>query len=371
MANVRKRGKKWYYKINWTDDQGVHRSAERVGGLTRKEAEQAWREAMTQVDATGIYLNNDLATFEECINTWLREYVDKRLKPNTQDSYHQIVRNHLLPAFGNQKIKYIRSLHIQQWIDEMSQKYSKSTVKIYRSVLVKFFNWAVLPGEFISSNPVIYTTLPKESIPKETTKVFTDDNIKSIFEQFPSTHRFHIPLLIAYYTGARLGEVLALRWDDIDFEDNLIRITATVYDRVGGFKRQDSPKTSHSYRTIKFGEALRAALIDHKTAQDSLIDTPYYEYTGYVCVNEQGMPLTSDALKYFGQWCRKTFGYGSFHSLRHTHATKLLEEGLSLDYVSKRLGHSTIATTANVYSSITDKRDNQAIDVINKKFATN
>lgn len=372
MANVRKRGKKWYYKLNWTDDQGVHKSIERVGGLTRKDAEQAWREAMAQIDATGVYAKKDLTTFEECIRQWLREYVDKRLKPNTQNSYHQIVRNHLLPAFGSQKIKYIRPIQIQHWIDELSNQYSKSTISVYRSVLVKFFNWAVAPGEYVSSNPVVYTTLPKRTGGSTHAKVFTDEDIKAIFARFPIDHRFHIPLAIAYYTGARLGEVLALRWDDIDFTENMIHINATAYDRSGKFIRQDSPKTSHSYRSIKFGNALRDILITKKIEQeDSAKDNPYYTYTGYVCTNEQGRPMTSDMLKFFGQWCRKTFGYGSFHSLRHTHATKLLEEGLSLDYVAKRLGHSTIATTANVYSAITDKRDSEAIDVINKKFATN
>ena len=86
-----------------------------------------------------------------------------------------------------------------------------------------------------------------------------------------------------------------------------------------------------------------------------------YVESDFVCTREDGRPMNSNDMRYFNMWCKKEFGGGSFHSFRHTHATMMLENNIELDYVSKRLGHATIATTANIYDTITDKRNREAM----------
>lgn len=102
-------------------------------------------------------------------------------------------------------------------------------------------------------------------------------------------------------------------------------------------------------------------------AERKLAAGKFYRDSGYVCTNGIGKNLTASRMRYFNQVCRKKFGAGSFHTLRHTHATMLLESGVELELVSKRLGHANINTTAGIYSHITKRRSDalrSALDTV-------
>ena len=104
-----------------------------------------------------------------------------------------------------------------------------------------------------------------------------------------------------------------------------------------------STKTLASVRIVSFGEKLYNEFKKQELwqAKNRLKYGSQYKVTGFVCTLKNGRIMTSNSAHYFGSWCRKELGYGSFHSFRHTHASMLLEHGLPLDYVSKRLGHSS------------------------------
>ena len=146
-------------------------------------------------------------------------------------------------------------------------------------------------------------------------------------------------------------------------ENRTLSVVSTLYDKKGVPVCKATPKTKSSVRTIPFNETLYKALLRHKAQQAKnhrLYGDDYVE-SDFVCTREDGRPMNSNDMRYFTMWCKKEFGGGSFHSFRHTHATMMLENNIELDYVSKRLGHSTIATTANIYDTITDKRNREAM----------
>ena len=210
--------------------------------------------------------------------------------------------------------------------------------------------------------------VPRYDVAPSSPGIFTNEEIEAIFEKYPAGNKLFIPLRIAYQTGLRRGEILSLRWPLIDLQRKIIHVTGTLYDKTGFFV-QDNPKTSSSIRNVPFGQSLFLDLKKQQIEQkkNRLKYGQFYYYdSDFVCTNENGKPLTSNALRGFEQFCKKTFGHGSMHTFRHTHATKLLENGIDLDYVSKRLGHSSIPTTADIYISMTDKRDKAAVELIDK-----
>lgn len=168
----------------------------------------------------------------------------------------------------------------------------------------------------------------------------------------------------------RIGECLALKWEDVDLENGKIFVHATQYDKKGVVIMSKSTK-NHKTRLISISHELIKILKMHRERHKFFKQQFKKEYaeTDFVCVFNNGTHLTSNSMKYFNMFCKKTFGAGySFHSLRHTHATKLLENGMDIDYVSKRLGHSDIKITSSTYSHITPIRDEMAMEIIEKAF---
>lgn len=147
-----------------------------------------------------------------------------------------------------------------------------------------------------------------------------------------------MPLAISYHTGARFGECCALTWQDVDFDKMELSINKTVIQSGKELIVQDTPKTSHSFRTIPIGRKLIDILKQEKRHQAISKLAGHWPNDNYIIHAKRG-----------GN------GY-SFHSMRHTHATMLLEAGEDLELVSKRLGHGNMATTSRVYSHVLDAR---------------
>lgn len=366
MAYFRKRGDKWYYTVTWMDEKGKRHRSERVGGLTKAACQKAWRKAMEKVDRTGMYLPPSERPFSDCLAEWLKS-IQKNYKQNTLDSYESAVRNHLIPELGDCQLRHLTTSLLQTWLDEQRDNYSKSTVKTLYAVLKNFFRWTLLNRKYIQDNPMKYVSIPRYFTPPKKTHIFTAKEMKAIFKQFGPSHRFYVPIMLAYCCGMRLGECLALTWDNVDFDQQTIKVCSSQYDKKRTPKR-GTPKSMASIRTITFGKKLYDALKQKQWQQKEarFKAGPYYTESNLVCTDDNGCGLIANDLRYFGMWCKKNFGDGSFHSLRHTHATMLIESGMGIDYVSKRLGHASMYTTADIYDDITKKREDKAIKLMDK-----
>lgn len=364
MAYIRKRGNKYYFTI-WVRENGKTIKHEYAGGSSKSEAEKRFRQCMAETDRTGKYFEPSAMLFKDYLHEWIKKYASVYLKPNTVDLYESVIQNHIIVQFGLYKLMDITTAELQDWLIELLDQYSRSTVKTIMSCLRSALRWAVANRRYLVMNPMDNVTLPPCHTAAAKPKLFTSNDIHKIFEKFSYGNKIHIVCALSYYTGMRLGECLALTWNHINLDDRTIQVVGTMYDK-NSLPTITSTKTVSSERTILFGSKLYNELKKQKLWQfkNSLKYGPLYKKNDFVCTTEKGRMITSNTMRYFGAWCHKKLGYGSFHSFRHTHASMLLAHGLPLDYVSKRLGHSSIYTTANIYDTITDKREKDAVNVM-------
>jgi integrase len=365
----RKRGNKWYYGFSITDEHGKRKQVERVGGRTRQEAQVAARKALqSSLDAYGQWREPEKMSFRDYWALYLREYAEMQLRPATIRTYQCQADKHILPALGNLELYKFTPRLLQNFINGLQGQLSRSSLQTLSFVLKSAFTYATDTCKFLPSTPASSLSAPRDATAPKVAHVFSIEQIRQIFNQFPSGHKMHMPIALAYYTGMRLGECLSLVWNDVDFDSLELRIHSTMYDQNGNGTVQDVPKTSSSIRNVPIGNKLLYELkAMHKyQLEQRFAYGPLWKGTDFVCCREDGHFMISDDMRWFGQWCRKNFGGGSFHSLRHTHATMLLEAGEDLELVSKRLGHSSINTTAKVYSHVLDGRMDKSRRLLNE-----
>lgn len=420
-GGVRKRGSKWYYYFEAGKINGKRNKIERVGGKTKKEAEAALAKAITEFNNAGQVFEPSEISVSDYLDFWFDNYCKMNLKYNTQVGYLHIIENHLKPTFGIYKLKALNSASIQEYANELKLKgFARSSVVGIISTLSGALSYAVEPLHYIQYNPCDRIRYPKyEKKQKEVRYIIEPNDFQRIIERFPSTSQFYIPLMIGYYTGLRISEVFALTWDDIDLENCTIDMNKiTVKRNFGADVRKvvekkgkkelksawyfGTPKTKSSNRIVKFGNSLYNALKEAKK-QKNINRLKYGEYytehylkketdekgetiyriipatralqcalplADMVCVRENGEYVSTDSFKY----CARVIHYElkiafNFHSLRHTHATFLIENGANIKDVQERLGHSDIQTTLNAYVHNTEQMKNQTVDIFEKAIA--
>ena len=226
----------------------------------------------------------------------------------------------------------------------------------------------VISKSNIKSNPAIAIRVPNYiEAPKEIS-VFTPAQVETLLKEYPPGHRFYMAIVLSYHTGMRLGECLALKWEDVDLEAHSLFVRHTVIGEKDDPKFQEIPKTRSSIREIPFGKKLYKILKGERARQAArrLEYGEHYNNKGVVCCWPDGSMMIPQDFQQFNYFCKHSFGAGSFHGLRHTHATMLLEAGEDLELVSKRLGHSNIGTTSKTYSHVLDKRKAKTVALLDE-----
>jgi integrase len=395
-GSVRKKGTTWYYRFAIKEND-KWKSIERKGGKTKKEAEFALRNTINEYEGKGSYQDVSDISLADYMDFWLKQYVEQQLKYNTQQSYKGYVKNHIKPYFKNYKLKAITPELLINFFDEKKLTLAQNTLHDIYGVLNKAFRMAVYPYKYLKDNPMAYVTMPKYNFIKNTDitdEIISPEDYAKILQRFPETSHFYLPLQIGYYTGMRIGEVLGLTWECIDFDKRTINIYRTMLCKQG-YKQTticwETPKTEGSIRTITFGDTLYSILKKAQTTQkkNMIAYGPYYTYyvdhadltvtvtndknlatIDYVCRKENGQVLTQNTMKYLSRVINKELGIKyHFHALRHTHATLLLEAGANIKAVQKRLGHSRLATTMDVYSHVTENLEKTTVDIFEKNFS--
>lgn len=397
-GHVRKRGSKWYYSFEAAEIGGKRKRIERVSVGGKKEAEAALRNALQEYNNSGLHFEPSELSMSDYLDYWYANYVLLNCKYNTQLDYKRICDKQIKPLLGAYRLKAITPAVVQEFINN---KYlmglSRHHLKNIISVLTGAIKYAVFPCGFIKDNPMQYVRLPRY----EETKVEIDHSVIPISEfnqlvdRFPIGSNFYISLMIGYYTGCRIGEVMGLTWDDIDFEN----CTLTV-NKILNKRKLDwyfgTPKTQSSNRTIKIGSTLIQALKQQKKWQTEnrlkygshfvqqyeveeidgknklrrihslSLSIPSGTMTPLNMVNtkEDGEMISTESFKYAARVIHYELGITfNFHSLRHTHATVLIENGANIKDVQMRLGHANIETTLQTYTHQTEKTAAQSVDI--------
>lgn len=303
-------------------------------------------------------------TVQDAFQVWFEEYVNINTRVNTQKSYRGMIEKHIFPQLGKIEMSRLDARILQKFINERRQCLKRSSLGKLLAIMRSCFKYAVNPCGFCRNNPAENVWLPRDiEEPGRAIHVFSAEDVAAIEKQYPPGHDYYVALHICYYTGLRIGEALGLRWQDVDFAKREITVAGTMLENG---LRQSMPKTKSSYRTIPYGTKLQLLLEVEKARQICVRQAlaqhsedkgkSRYNAEDYVCCRiASGRHICAPDFRFFNAWCKKNLGGGSTHSLRHTHATMLLEAGETMDAVSKRLGHSSIAITAKYYSHVTEK----------------
>jgi len=371
QGGVRKRGDNWYYYFEAGKVNGKRKKIERKGGKSKKEAQIALRNAIAEFEQKGNPIVESNVSVADYFDYWFKNYVLINCKYNTQQYYRGIINNHIKPYFGSYKLKQITSKSLQEFLNKkFLDGFSKSSIANFNGVLQKAFRMAVDPYNFIKNNPASTIHIPKfdESVKDNKLKIISRDDFEKIIDRFPEGSSFYIPLQIAFHTGMRASEVCGLTWDYVDFEKRIIKVRQIIVLK-GSTIEFGTPKTSSSNRDILIGETLFNILKKHKDNQEK--NKQYYKEhyisSNFVCTKENGQVITMNTLKYLSRVVNYELCINfNFHSLRHTHATMLLESGANPKDVQKRLGHNRISTTLDTYTHVTETMEKSTIDLFEK-----
>mgnify|MGYP003700002787 CR=1 FL=1 len=373
-GGVRKRGKKWYYYYDVVIGDKRKR-IERVGGNTKREAEEALRKALDALE-TG-YIAPTKTTLSDYLNDWVENFIKVMRKENTYVLYKKMVSMYISPLIGSVQLKDLQPYHIDYMINELAKVNLSNTTRqlIYR-VLHSALERAV-KLRIIKENPCRYVDGPKKD--KFIANVLTEEEYYKILGLLDintyNDYLFYLILQTELELGLRKGELLGLEWRDIDFHENLVIIRNNMV-VIDGRIAVNTTKTEESMRTLYISDELKELLKNHKKRQienrlkygehyqKNIIDGIEYDF---VFTQENGKHIHPIWLNKKLRNLIKQAGINKrirFHDLRHTNATFLLSQGVDLKTIQKRLGHARIQTTFDFYSHVTMEMQKKATDKI-------
>lgn len=350
-------------------------------GKTKKEVSDKMK-AFYVDNNRGLLPTDDKITLSQWFYTWLFTYRIHDLKPSSFERYEGLYRNYIeSSSLGKIKLIDLRTHHIQAYYNSLvaEKEKSPSTIKTINKCLKSCLNQALKEG-YITKNYCTLITLPKgPETSKETINIFTLEEQQTFMRECMNNKKGMLYIL-ALGTGLRLGEILALKWTDINFKNNYIDINKAIkstykIDSKGNREFQiieQQPKTKNSIRTVPLNNNLIELLQQHRKKQmidrDSNIEI-YFD-NNLVFSTPIGNYLNeSNVRKTFKRILKKcNLKELRFHDLRHTFATRLFENGVPPKTVQTILGHSDISTTLNIYTHVMKDTKDKAIDKLNFLF---
>lgn len=319
--------------------------------LTRRQARET-RQAEKEREAEQL---SAVLTLADLLEKWLADIDEPGAAGTTYRRHCQIVRNDLIPNLGHLPLEEIGPLDIQDYYARARKSgrkdgnggLSERTILHYHRLLKQVLKQAVAWG-MLEHNPCDRVRAP--SPVKKEMQIITAEQLLELLEICRGS-KYYIPILLAATTGMRRGEICALHWDQVDFDKSTITVQYSL-EEVGRALGLKSCKNDSSRRTIEIDEQTMSVLAEHKRRQDEL-----WKRMGVVpgrrlvCTDEDGGFIRPKNLTTaFREIVNKhNLPAIRFHDLRHTHASLLIDAGVSIISVSARLGHSQTSTTMNTY----------------------
>ncbi len=420
MASIRKRGDT--YQINVSN--GVDSHGKQIREYTtfvpdphktdrqNEKALQKFAADFEERVKTGRLYKGDKMTYSDYIELWLKDYAREQMEPTSVERCEISLNNTILPALGHMKLSDIQPLTLQNFYSGLQEKgytrdgkhydYSPNTIRRIHQIISSSLSTAV-QWQLIESNPCSRVKPPK--VPKnDDVKHFTPEQAERFLEYLDEPYtvtrggrrkkdgtvpkgyietrtvplQYKILFLLAIHGGFRRGELVALTWDDIDFENHTITIQkSSARTREGVITK--TPKTYSSYRTVSISEELISLLQDYKKEQEEyrLSLGTYWEGDNYIFIQDNGKQMDISTPNKEFQKIIKRYNETdegkkdplpliTLNGLRHTSATLLISEGVDPKTVQTRLGHSEISTTMDIYSHALRKQDESAEEKIDQ-----
>ena len=353
----------WRARFSYVDPEtGEKRRAD----ITRKhqsDLRDAIKEFQTRIEH-GMPLRDSAQTLRDWISEWETHRLrDSDRKATTQELHRSLARNHIAPSpLGGMSLSEIKTLHLTRFMGSLQEKsLSESTRRNIYAVVKAIFQDAVSDG-LISKSPM--TGVKRPRMTRREARFLTTQEVMRVLDDLKES-RYLSPITLAAMTGMRRGEVLGLYWEDIDLEAATVRVRATV-SRVQGKILRTEPKTENSRRSIPLSPSAVGLLRQRRLAQtqERLRAGERWEGSDYVFTTESGAPMDGrNMLRAFQNACNRIGLEGvGIHSLRHFAATSLLDSKVPVLVVSRLLGHSSMAITADVYGHVIDDTARGAMD---------
>jgi integrase len=330
------------------------------GYRTRKEAQAKLTELMAELQANTFVAPTKMM-MAEYLRRWLTESAAHRLSARSLERTTCIVERHLVPELGGYRLSELRPLHIQGYLSGARKAGRKNgtgglagaTLLKHHEVLHSALGQAVR-WELIARNPADAVDRPRaEQRAGQAIRALSADEVAELLEAAADT-RLYAPIMVAVTTGLRRGELLALRWSDLDLEKATLSVNRALEETGAGVAFK-APKTARSRRTMPLAQITVQALRDHHRAQAELkLKTgPAYADQDLVFATPLGTSWSPSNFSRAFRTFKAQHGFAfRFHDLRHTHASLLLAQGAHVKVVQERLGHASVTMTMDTYSHL-------------------
>ncbi|MZP28650.1 tyrosine-type recombinase/integrase [Heliobacterium undosum] len=373
---LRKDGR-WEARFFHTDPTTGHKKRYNYLGKTHEEAYNKMITAKAAI-LTGNFVEPNKMAVKDWLSYWLAECIQPNVKPTTYAQYETMARVHIVPTLGSLALQKVQTSDIQRMYNVKQQcggadggGLAPKTIRHIHNVIHCAFRQAVEEGKLLK-NPSDAVKLPKKEKPD--IRVMKLEEIRQ-FLNLIETHRFYPAFLLEIRLGLRRGELLGLRWQDIDFEKRILYVRQTLIrvsipDGNGGRINRlifQSPKSERSKRPLPIPMDIMIDLHNHKLRieeERAYAGKSYKSYDLVFC-QKDGAPLDPRGFSRLFEKLLKDAGLPktTFHSLRHTAGMLLLASSKSLKVVQEMLGHTTIQTTADIYL------DHVSVDDMDKALA--
>jgi integrase len=377
-----KRGKSWSYVIRVTDPVTGRSKPKWVGGFPTEKAAKEARDDARRASSRGEYVEKSRITVEQYLTGWLDGHA-MEIKPSTLAGYRDWLARYVFPRIGSMRLQAVRSATLTSMYRELSTSggrggkgLSSRSVEYINAVLRKALNDAVIADNLIPSNPCTAAKRPRREI-KPVGTIWSGSELRA-FLAMAESHRLYGFFRLSAFSGARRGELLFLRWADVDWQTPAIHIRGTA-GMVDGKRTEGTPKSGRE-RTVSLDPDTMAVLREHRGRQRAERDIAgaAWAESDYVFTTGLGLPVPPDTvtnlmavlIRQFNEpaipGTRKTprqelprpvnpLPPARLHDLRHVHATMLLTAGVPVHVVAERLGHADPAITLRVYAHVIRK----------------
>lgn len=371
MPGTKRKGKgdAWYFEVTiGTDFSGKPVRYNRTFHGTEKQAEKALARFYTECE-DGKINKGDTMTMNDLASVYVDEYVSKHLKISNIKNVRPSLHKYILPLLGRKKVTKLTRLEVQKWVNILMEKgeLSGKTIKNHYSTLSGMMKFAVRMG-IIERSPCHDIDLPK--VQKKEAYYYTKEQVSQFLaalENIPDTElRYKAIAYIALFGGLRNGEIMGLNWEDLN--GSTVSIKRTRYIKKGGIY-EDTPKTLKSTRTVSLPQNAIDVLQELKIQQmerqlllgDKWTDTPAMFKNDFGDALYPNLP--AKWLKAFLE--KNSLPHITMHGLRHTHTSLLAYLNTNKLDISRRLGHSQLSTTLNIYTHMFEESDKQIANDLN------